>query len=43
MIDNLNVAAHAKDLGLTAKGGIISMQERVLKVLEFDKSKGTIT
>ena len=39
MIDNLNVAAHAKSLGLTAKGGIISMQERVLKVLEFEKVK----
>jgi DNA mismatch repair protein MutS2 len=39
MIDNLNVVAHAKSLGLTAKGGIISMQERVLKVLEFEKVK----
>ena len=39
MIDNLNVAAHAISLGLTAKGGIISMQERVLKVLEFEKVK----
>jgi DNA mismatch repair protein MutS2 len=39
MIDNLNVATHAISLGLTAKGGIISMQERVLKVLEFGKVK----
>ena len=30
-----------KVYGLTAKGGKISMQERVLKVLEFEK-EGTI-
>ena len=39
MIDNLNVVAHAIRLRINSKGGIISMQERVLKVLEFEKVK----